>query len=103
MEEFETIPQTLRVDAMNRAWKFIKENSFYGMYPYKHPQSRVQAAINKVYMANVERYLRRKTPNNKLKRLHIPMKRQPELTDLDKMVKRWKKHCKRKGIKNGRL
>lgn len=92
MEEFETIPQTLRVDAMNRAWKFLKENSVYGM----HPQYRVQAATNKS-LTILQRHLRKRTKNNKLKRHHKPMKRQAELDDLDKMVKYWEKHFKRKG------
>ena len=92
MEEFETIPQTLRVDAMNRAWKFLQENSFYGM----HPQSRVQAVTNKSFTV-LQRHLRKRTKNNKLKRHHKPMKRQAELNDLDKMVRYWEKHCKRKG------
>lgn len=112
MEGLETIPQTLQVDAVNHAWKFIQENSLYGMsgsrysWPFEELMINNSRRATKQYTSYAQRFLethlRRRASNNKLKRCHKPMKRQAELTDLDKMVKHWKKHRKRKGINYGR-
>lgn len=107
MEEIETAPQTLQVDAVNHAWRFIQENSLYGIsgsrysWPFEGLMINNSRHATKQYTSYAQRFLethlRRKSSNNKLKRCHKPMKRQAELTDLDKMVKRWEKHRKRKG------
>lgn len=106
MDGFETIPQTLQVDAVNHAWKFIQENSLYGMsgsrygWPFEELIINNSRRATKQYTSYAQRFLEthlRRSSNNKLKRCHKPMKRRAEFPDLYKMVKRWKKRCKRKG------
>lgn len=96
----EVFPPTIVKEAYMNKMHLIQTSGIYGMNPsvssrQKDAMFTALMTMHKYKDRIFDLYYRRHTSNNKLKRLHKPMKRQGEQSSFDIEMKKWKRRMRK--------